>query len=126
MRSFPVRCLRRAWAAANRESVEVTKRVVELVETTLKAHSGHEYRIEWKTTMAELVVNRTIRPSSRGAKSRSYKVDTSSVGSADTLAVTVAHESKPFRRNFWFSGRDVTGRKSISIARQESRFCNPE
>ena len=66
--------------------------------------------------MAEVTVNRTIRPSSRRANSKSYKVDTSSVGPADTLVVNIDHENKPFRRTFWFSGRDVARKKSISFS----------
>lgn len=66
--------------------------------------------------MVEVVVNRTIRPSSRGAKSKTYKVDTSSVTLADTLRVNIDHESKPYKRSFWFNGRDVAGRQSISFS----------
>jgi len=69
--------------------------------------------------MAEVTVNRTIRPSSRRANSKSYKVDTSSVGPADTLVVNIDHENKPFRRTFWFSGRDVARKKSISFSVNE-------
>lgn len=70
--------------------------------------------------MAEIRRSRTISPSSRGAKSKSYKVVTEGVGPNDTLFVTIDHETKPFRRTFQFNGKDVSGKDSISFRVIES------
>jgi hypoxanthine-DNA glycosylase len=66
-------------------------------------------------TMAEIIRNRTIRPSSRLEKSRSYKVDTKGVSQADVLLVNIDHETKPFRRSYRFKGSDVAQRDSVSF-----------
>lgn len=63
--------------------------------------------------MADKILNRTIRPSSRHPKSLSYKLDTSRVGLSDRLIVDVDHESEEFFRRVWFAGEDLAGRRSI-------------
>ncbi len=65
--------------------------------------------------MATIIRNRTIRPSSRLETSKSYKIETKTVDSGDTLIVNIDHESKPFYKSFSFDGRDVKGRNSISF-----------
>lgn len=65
--------------------------------------------------MAEIIRNRTIRPSSRLETSKSYKIDTKTVLSGDTLTVNIDHESKPFKKSFRFKGSDVANRDSISF-----------
>ena len=65
--------------------------------------------------MTEILRNRTIRPSTRLASSKSYKVDTRKVLHDDTLTVHVNHESLPYDRTFTFAGKDVAHRKSISF-----------
>lgn len=50
--------------------------------------------------MAEIVRNRTIRPSTRLEESKSYKVDTGKVSRDDILVVNIGHESEPFRKSF--------------------------
>jgi hypoxanthine-DNA glycosylase len=65
--------------------------------------------------MNEIFRSRTIRPSSRLEKSKSYKIDTKSVSKTDVLIVTIDHESKSFRRTFKFNGVDVGNKKSISF-----------
>lgn len=65
--------------------------------------------------MTEIKRNRTIRPSSRLKKSKSYKIDTKSVSSGDILVVNIDHESKPFHKTFKFTGSDFTHKNSISF-----------
>lgn len=65
--------------------------------------------------MAEIVRNRTIRPSTRLEKSMSYKIDTRAVGRGDVLVVNVDHETKPFRKSYKFNGIDVAHKDSISF-----------
>jgi hypoxanthine-DNA glycosylase len=65
--------------------------------------------------MAEIRRNRTIRPSTRLEKSRSYKVDTKGVSQGDVLLVNIDHETKPFRRSYTFKGSDLAQRDSISF-----------
>lgn len=65
--------------------------------------------------MPEIIRSRTIRPSTRLEKSKSYKIDTSNVIGSDTLIVNIAHESKPFKKSFKFSGSSVAGKNSISF-----------
>ncbi len=65
--------------------------------------------------MAEIICNRTIRPSSRLETSNSYKIDTKKVLSGDTLIVNIDHESKPFKKTFRFNGSDVAHKNSISF-----------
>jgi hypoxanthine-DNA glycosylase len=65
--------------------------------------------------MAEIVRNRTIRPSTRLEKSRSYKIDTKNVTRSDTLIVNIDHESKTFKKNYRFKGADIANKDSISF-----------
>src|SRR5688500_149643 len=65
--------------------------------------------------MSELIRNRTIRPSSRLASSRSYKIDTKNVSRGDILIVNIDHETKSFKRTFRFNGADVALKDSISF-----------
>ncbi|MFW5758063.1 MAG: hypothetical protein ACOCYO_05220 [Bacteroidota bacterium] len=63
--------------------------------------------------MAEIIRNRTIRPSSRQEASKSYKIDTKNVNSDDTLIVNIDHESEDFNRTFRFKGSNVSAKNSI-------------
>jgi len=63
--------------------------------------------------MSDIYKSRTIRPSSRLETSTSYKINVKNVSENDTLYVTVKHESKPFHKVFKFSGKKLSGRKSI-------------
>lgn len=65
--------------------------------------------------MTEIVRNRTIRPSTRLEKSKSYKIDTKTVSHGDTLIVNIDHESKPYRKTFKFNGSDLEKKDSISF-----------
>lgn len=65
--------------------------------------------------MTEIVRNRTIRPSTRLEKSKSYKIDTKTVSRGDILVVNIDHESKPFRKTFKFNGSDFAHKDSISF-----------
>lgn len=70
--------------------------------------------------MAEIIRNRTIRPSSRLETSKSYKIDTKAVLIDDTLIVNINHESKSFEKSFRFKGSDVVDKNSISFRVSES------
>lgn len=65
--------------------------------------------------MPEITRNRTIRPSTRLEKSKSYKIDTKNVSIGDILIVNIDHETKPFRKTFQFNGSDVAHKDSISF-----------
>ncbi len=65
--------------------------------------------------MTEITRNRTIRPSTRLEKSKSYKIDTKVVTRGDILVVNIDHESKPFRKTFKFNGSDIAHKNSISF-----------
>lgn len=65
--------------------------------------------------MSEIIRNRTIRPSTRLEKSKSYKIDTKGVTRGDILVVTIDHESKPFNKTFKFNGSEVAHKDSISF-----------
>ena len=65
--------------------------------------------------MTEITRNRTIRPSTRLEKSKSYKIDTKTVTRGDILVVNIDHETKPFRKTFKFNGSDVAHKDSISF-----------
>lgn len=65
--------------------------------------------------MTEIVRNRTIRPSTRLEKSKSYKIDTKTVSRGDTLLVNIDHETKSFRKSYKFNGSDVAHKDSISF-----------
>jgi hypoxanthine-DNA glycosylase len=68
-----------------------------------------------QTKMIEVIRNRTIRPSTRLEKSKSYKINTKTVGRGDILIVNIDHESKAFRKTFKFNGADVAQKDSISF-----------
>lgn len=63
----------------------------------------------------EIIRNRTIRPSSRLATSKNYKIDTKVVTRSDTLIVNIDHEAKPFRGTYRFNGRHLAEIDSISF-----------
>lgn len=65
--------------------------------------------------MAEITRNRTIRPSTRLEKSKSYKIDTKTVSRGDILVVNIDHEIKPFYKSYKFNGADVAHKDSISF-----------
>lgn len=65
--------------------------------------------------MAEIIRNRTIRPSTRLERSKSYKIDTKAISRGDILIVNIDHEAKPFHRTFKFNGADVVHKDSISF-----------
>src|SRR5690606_1190911 len=65
--------------------------------------------------MTEIIRNRTIRPSTRLEKSKSYKIDTKTVSRGDILVVNIDHETKPFRKSYKFNGSDVAHKDSISF-----------
>jgi len=65
--------------------------------------------------MALIIRNRTIRPSTRLETSVTYKVDTRSILSEDTLIVNVHHETKDFYQSYKFRGSDVVHKNSISF-----------
>ncbi len=68
-----------------------------------------------KDCMTEIVRNRTIRPSSRLEKSKSYKVDTKQISRGDILIVNIDHESKSFHKTYRFNGTDIADKDSISF-----------
>ena len=65
--------------------------------------------------MTEIIRNRTISPSTRLEKSKSYKIDTKTVSQCDTLVVNIDHETKSFRKTYKFDGADVAHKDSISF-----------
>ena len=65
--------------------------------------------------MGEVIRNRTIRPSTRQAQSKSYKVDTKHVLLGDILVVHIHHGTKPFSKTYRFNGVDVVHKNSISF-----------
>jgi hypothetical protein len=65
--------------------------------------------------MATIIKNRTIRPSTRLEKSRSYKIDTKKVTSEDILIVNINHESNSFLATYKFQGAEVSTKNSISF-----------
>ena len=69
--------------------------------------------------MAEIIRNRTIRPSSRLESSKSYKINTKDVNRFDTLIVHIDHETKPFQQKYSFEGRDVADCDSIHFRVRE-------
>lgn len=62
--------------------------------------------------MAEIIRNRTIRPSTRSASS-AYKVKTDKVGRGDILTVNIDHEDGGFNESFTFKGAELAGRDNI-------------
>ena len=58
--------------------------------------------------MAKIIRNRTIRPSTRDEKSKSYKIDTENVGAEDMLIVNIDHESNTLKRSYLFDGNKVS------------------
>jgi hypothetical protein len=68
--------------------------------------------------MAEIIRNRTIRPSTRNVSS-TYKIDTTKVSRDDTLIVNISHESKPFRVSYTFRSVDIADRNSIHFSVSE-------
>lgn len=69
--------------------------------------------------MAEIIRNRTIRPSTRSASS-AYKVKTDNVGSGDILIVNIDHEDGGFTQSYTFKGVELGGRNSIHFKVKET------
>jgi hypothetical protein len=69
--------------------------------------------------MAEIIRNRTIRPSTRQATSPNYRVAINGITPNDTLVVNIKHESKPFSKTFKFRGSDVLKKKSLGFTVSE-------
>ncbi|OAQ39586.1 hypothetical protein A5893_08310 [Pedobacter psychrophilus] len=65
--------------------------------------------------MAEIIRNRTIRPSTRQETSVNYRVHLDGISSFDTLIVNIKHESKPFAKSFTFKGTEVLKKKSLGF-----------
>lgn len=65
--------------------------------------------------MTEITRNRTIRPSTRLEKSKSYKIDTKTVSRGDTLVVNIDHETKSFSETCKFNGANLAQNDSISF-----------
>lgn len=65
--------------------------------------------------MAEIIRNRTIRPSTRKKTSTNYRVDIAKVLRGDTLLVTITHESLPFKKTFYFEGNEIANKNNISF-----------
>lgn len=65
--------------------------------------------------MTEIIRNRTIRPSSRLEKSKSYKIDTKKVSAGDILIVNIDHESENLSKTYKFIGDDMATKNSISF-----------
>jgi hypothetical protein len=65
--------------------------------------------------MTEITRNRTIRPSTRLEKSKSYKIDTKIVSLGDILVINIDHETKPFRKSYKFNRSDIAHKDSISF-----------
>lgn len=70
--------------------------------------------------MAEIIRNRTIRPSSRLKTSKTYKINTEAVSDGDTLIVNISHESENFQKTYKFAGKDVAHKRSISFRLNEN------
>ena len=69
--------------------------------------------------MPEIIRNRTIRPSTRKETSYNYRVDIAKVQAGDRLIVNINHESKPFKKTFYFSGKDLVLKDNISFRVQD-------
>jgi hypothetical protein len=65
--------------------------------------------------MAEIIRNRTIRPSSRKTSSVNYRVALNGLTPGDTLVVNITHERKPYRKTFRFRGSEVLQKKSLGF-----------
>lgn len=65
--------------------------------------------------MNEIIRKRTIRPSTRLEKSKSYKIDTKTISHGDILVVNIDHETKSFHKSYKFEGSDVANKDSISF-----------
>lgn len=69
--------------------------------------------------MAEIIRNRTVRPSTRSASS-AYKVKTDNIGSGDVLIVNIDHENIGFNHSYTFKGAELAGRNSIHFKVKET------
>lgn len=65
--------------------------------------------------MAEIIRNRTIRPSTRKSTSFNYRVDIAKVLHDDTLIVNITHEALPFKRTYYFEGSTIANKNNISF-----------
>lgn len=69
--------------------------------------------------MAEIIKNRTIRPSTRKKESVNYKIDTSKLMASDILIVNIYHEKMEFHKIYKFKGIDIYPKKSIHFKVKE-------
>lgn len=65
--------------------------------------------------MADIIRNRTIRPSTRLNTSVNYRVHINGILPSDTLIVNITHESKSFAKSFKFKGSEVLKKKSLGF-----------
>lgn len=65
--------------------------------------------------MADIIRNRTIKPSTRLETSVNYRVHLDGVAPSDTLIVNIKHESKSFLKSFKFKGSEVLKKKSLGF-----------
>ena len=65
--------------------------------------------------MAEIIRNRTIRPSTRKDTSVNYRIHLDGLLHGDTLTVNITHESKPFSKSYKFYASEVLKRKSLGF-----------
>jgi hypothetical protein len=65
--------------------------------------------------MAEIIRNRTIRPSTRQETSVNYRVHLDGVSPGDILIVNIKHESKAFAKTYKFKGSDILQKKSLGF-----------
>lgn len=77
-------------------------------------------RLKNSKAMAEIVRNRTIRPSTRLVTSKRYKINTEWASKGDVLVVNIDHESKPFQKTYKFNGMDIADKKNIHFIVSET------
>lgn len=65
--------------------------------------------------MAEIIRNRTLRPSTRKESSVNYRIQIAGITGNDTLVVNIDHESSLFKKRYTFKGSDVLMKKSLSF-----------
>lgn len=68
-----------------------------------------------------IVKKRVLRPSTRLASSKSYKINTEKVSENDILHVEISHETNPeiVLFKYEFSGSDVANRNSIHFKAEQ-------
>lgn len=65
--------------------------------------------------MAEIIRNRTIRPSTRLESSVNYRVHIDGITASDILLVNINHETKTYNKTFKFKGTDLLKKKSLGF-----------